>query len=115
MKLLKYLNNVINETEKNIIRTGKIQLVEQPDVNNLLPSLKEKKLIKKIDRLLSEANRKLKRDVPYGRHKFAFVLEEENGIDKIKTDEDTKDKIKKRWLVLNSELAKIQMDWEEKN
>lgn len=101
--------------KSNIISKGKIQIVPTR-TKDILENIKEKDVLDKINTLLTEANKKLKRDFPsYTQMKYKFVVDEENKLDEMNIDEEKKEKLKKRWLTLNSELAKIQMDWEEKN
>ena len=47
--------------------------------------------------------------------KLQDVISNARLLDESKIDVEKREKIKKRWLTLNSELVKIQMDWEEKN
>ena len=115
MKLKDYLNLSSLDVEKNSIRSGKIELVSTKTKDLLETNLLGEDVVSKINRLLNEANKKLKRDAPFQQVRYKFVSEEtlaKNVDDKI--DESKKEIIKKRWLTLNSELAKIQMDWEEK-
>ena len=115
MKLKDYFNFVSSSEETNSITSDKIEQASTKTKDLLEPSTLKKDVVSKINRLLNEANKKLKRDVPFQQIKYKFVSEDtpaKNVDDKI--DESKKEIIKKRWLTLNSELAKIQMEWEEK-
>jgi len=116
MKLLDYLNSTSDDLEKNSIRSGRIEIVTTRTKDLLETVNLEKDVVTKINRLLNEANKKLRRDVPLLQLKYKFVSEEvkPKKLDELNLDEEKREKIKKRWLTLNSELTKIQMEWEEK-
>ena len=108
MKFLKYLNKLDNEPA---LSAAKLTLVESSESTKvLLSSIDDSEAITKINKLLKNLNSSL--DFVYAGKKFKVGLDitTNDNLDKISLSETKKASLKEKWLVISSELAKIQLD-----